>query len=80
VNYSAVPPAVEDAGDELSLSAIYDAVIECIVLSRCYSKSTNTQDIARANAYVQMGMELLTGRKRAKAEVHPEQTAERVKR
>lgn len=80
LSYCAEPPVVGATTDELVLSAIYDIPVYYFVLARCYSKTTGTQDFAKAAAYQDIAISLVTGRKVSKQAIHPEQIAERTKR
>lgn len=78
--YGAIPVDITDVADQISLKPIYDTPIKYLVLAQCFSKSTGTQDFAKASAYQQLAVGLITGRKQTKQQIHPEQMQERLKR
>lgn len=78
--YTAAPPALVDENSEISLSDIYITPLVYLVLARAYEKSTGAQDFNKAQNYRATAAQMITGRKVAKQELHPEQMAERAKR
>ncbi|WP_328186903.1 phage adaptor protein [Marinobacter sp. OP 3.4] len=78
--YAATPPALVDENSQISLPDIYVTALYYLVLARAYEKSTGTQDFNKAQGYRQIASQMVTGRKVAKQELHPEQMAERAKR
>lgn len=78
--FGASPDAVTDVSDELTLSDIYDTSLYYLVLARCFSKTTGTQDFAKASSYQQLAVGLITGRKQTKQQFHPEQSPKRASR
>ena len=80
VVFGASPPVISAPETALTLATIYDTAIYYLVLARCFTKSTGTQDFMKASSYQQLAVGLITGRKQTKQQLHPEQLQERVKR
>lgn len=80
VIYAASPDAITANTDVLALDSIFDTPVYYLTLARCFSKTTGTQDFNKAAMYQQLAVNLITGRKVTKQEIHPEQMQERVKR
>jgi hypothetical protein len=78
--YGATPPVITGTGSQVALPEIYDTALYYLVLSRCYAKSTSTQDFNKSLSYQQLATSLITGRSATKQQLHPEQTPKRVNR
>lgn len=78
--YCAVPPDLATTSDPLVVHEIYDTVIVNLTLANALKKSTSALSVNQALAYQNLAHSLISGRKPAKPELHPEQIAERVKR
>lgn len=80
LSYSATPAVIANIADPITLPDIYKSPLYYLVLAKAYSKTSGTQDFAKANTYEQKAIAMVNGRKMAKQELHPEQLQERTKR
>ena len=80
LSHAAVPPALVNGASVIQLSAIYELPLIYLALSRAYSKSSASQDVARGMTYLDIAQRLITGRKVSAAELHPRETQERANR
>lgn len=80
ISHAAVPPDLTDPDDDVLLSPVYHVPMGFMVLSSAYSKTSSSQDFARAASYLAMAQQMITGRKVSAAEIHPRETQERAAR